>query len=105
MNDEEIRYLKLLKLKDRKGDQIIQTFCKIGSPEKLDPHSLICRNLKTLRKVLLNDKMLKVVAVSLHFRSLEFCGKTIGYHTKHLSMVWMFSNFFKRCLLGVRAGV
>ena len=32
MNDEEIRHLKLLKLKYRWGDQIIQTFCKIGSP-------------------------------------------------------------------------
>ena len=37
-----------------KGDQIIQTFCRIGSPEKLGPHFLICRNFKTLRKVLLN---------------------------------------------------
>ena len=54
MNDEEIWYLKLLKLKDRRGDQIIQTFCKIGSTQKLGPPSLICRNFKTLRKVLLN---------------------------------------------------
>ena len=50
MNDEEIWYLKLLKLKYRKGDQI-QTFCKIGSPQKLDNHSLVWRNLKTRRKV------------------------------------------------------
>ena len=31
-------------------DQIIQTFCKIGSPQKLGPPSLICRNFRTLRK-------------------------------------------------------
>ena len=52
-----------------------------------------------------NREILKVGGVRSHSRSLEFCRKTIGYHTKHLSMVWMFSNFFKRCLLGVRAGV
>ena len=50
MNDEEIWYLKLLKLKYRKGDQI-QTFYKIGSAQKLDTHSLVWRNLKTRRKV------------------------------------------------------
>ena len=53
-----------------------------------------------------NCEILKVGAVKFAFqRSLEFCGKTIGYHIKHLSIVWMFSNFFIRCLLGVRAGV
>ena len=54
MNDEEFECKKLLKLKNRRGDQIIQTFCKIGSHQKLDPPSLICSKLKTLRKVLLN---------------------------------------------------
>ena len=54
MNDEEFRSKELLKLENRRGDQIIQTFCKIGSPQKLDPPSLICTNLKTLREVLLN---------------------------------------------------
>ena len=54
MNDEEFGSKKLLKLKYRRGDQIIQTFCKIGSPQKLGPPSLICRNFRTLRKVLLN---------------------------------------------------
>ena len=32
-DDEEFEYLKLLKLKYRKGEQIIQTFCRIGAPE------------------------------------------------------------------------
>ena len=32
MNDKEIRSKKLLKLENKRGDQIIQTFCKIGSP-------------------------------------------------------------------------
>ena len=41
-------------MKYRREDQIIQTFCKIGSSKKLDPHSLICRIFKTLRKVVLN---------------------------------------------------
>ena len=54
MNDEEFGSKKLLKVKYRRGDQIIQVFCKIGSLQKLDPSSLICINLKTLRKVLLN---------------------------------------------------
>ena len=55
-NDKEFVARKLLKLKYRRGDQIIQTFCKIGSPQKLGPPSLICRNFKTLRKVLLNHE-------------------------------------------------
>ena len=54
MNDKEFGSIKLLKLKYRKGDKLIQTFCKIGSPQKLGPPSLICRNLMTLRKVLVN---------------------------------------------------
>ena len=54
MNDEEFGSRKLLKLKNRRGEQIIQTFCKIGSPQKLDPPSFITRNFKTLRKVLPN---------------------------------------------------
>ena len=53
MNYEEFGSGKLLKLKYRRGDQVIQTFCRIGSPRKLDPPSLICRNFRTPRKVLL----------------------------------------------------
>ena len=53
MNDEEFGSIELLKFKYRKGDQLIETFCKIGSPQKLAPHSLICRNFRTLRKVFL----------------------------------------------------
>ena len=54
MNDEGIGSLNLLKLKYRSGDQIIQIFYKVGPPpRKLGPFSLICRNFKTLRKVLL----------------------------------------------------
>ena len=55
MNDEEFGSRKPSKLKYRRGDQIIQTFFKIGSSQKLGPRSLICRNLTTLRKVLLNN--------------------------------------------------
>ena len=54
MNDKEFGSRKLLKLKYRRGDQIIQTFWKIGSPKKLGLPSLICRNIKTLPKALLD---------------------------------------------------
>ena len=68
MNDEEIGSTKLLKLKYRRGDQIIQTFCKIGSPQKLGPPSLICTNFMSFQKVLLN-------------------------HAEYIEMQWMSKNF------------
>ena len=54
MNEEKVGSLKLLKLKYRSGDQIIQTFSKIGSPKKLGSPFLISRNFKILRKVMRN---------------------------------------------------
>ena len=54
LDDEEFECLKFWKLKYKRGDQIIQPFCKIGTPKKLAPPSLISGNLKKLRKVLLN---------------------------------------------------
>ena len=56
MNEKEFGSRKLLKLKYRTEDQIIHTFCKTGSTQKLVPHSSISRNIKTLRKVLLNHE-------------------------------------------------
>ena len=53
MNDEEFGSIKFLKLKYRRVDQIIQTLCRIGSPQKLGPPSLICRNFKSLTKKIL----------------------------------------------------
>ena len=53
---EEFGSKKLWKLKNRSGDQINQTCWKIGYHQKLGPPSLICRNLKTLKEVLLNHK-------------------------------------------------
>ena len=50
MNDGEFGSIELLRLKYRRRDQIIQTFCEIESPQKLGPPSLICTNFKTLRK-------------------------------------------------------
>ena len=35
MNDKEFGSFKLLKLKYRRGDQIIQLFCRIGSPQEI----------------------------------------------------------------------
>ena len=37
MNDKKFGSIKLLKLKYGRVDQVIQTFCKIGSPQKLGP--------------------------------------------------------------------
>ena len=54
MNDEEFGSLKCLKLKSRRGNEIIQAFRRIGSPQKLEPPSLICRNFKSLTKILLD---------------------------------------------------
>ena len=54
MNDNEFGSRKLFKFNYRRGDQIIESFCKIGSPQKVGTPSLICRNLHTLRKVLIN---------------------------------------------------
>ena len=50
MIDEEFQCIELLRLKYRREDKIIQTFCKIGSPQKYGPPSLISRNFKTLRE-------------------------------------------------------
>ena len=54
MNDEQCVSRKPSKLKYRTGAQIIQTFSKIASSKKLGSLSLIPRNLKTFREVLLN---------------------------------------------------
>ena len=54
INGKESFCTKLSKLKYRRVEQIIQTFCKIGSPQKLGRYSLICRNFNTLIKVLQN---------------------------------------------------
>ena len=35
MNDEEFGSFKFLKLKYRRGEQIIQLFCRIGFPEEI----------------------------------------------------------------------
>ena len=67
MIDREFGSRKFLKLENTRGDQIIQTFCKIGSPQKLGPLSLISRNFKALRKILVN-------------------------HTKYIEMQWTTKN-------------
>ena len=57
MHHEEFGSRKLLKWKYRRWDEIIQLFCKIGSPQKLHHCFLICRNFKTLRKVVLDHPL------------------------------------------------
>ena len=54
MNDEKCESLKLLKLKKKKGGQVIQTFCIIGFSKKLGPPSLNCTGFMNLRNVFLN---------------------------------------------------
>ena len=54
MKDKEFGSKKLFKLNYRRGDQINQAFCKIGSAQKLSTSCLIFMNLKTVKKVLLN---------------------------------------------------
>ena len=51
MNDEVFESIEFLRLEYRGGDQIILTFCKIGSPQKFDPPSLLFWNFRTLREV------------------------------------------------------
>ena len=51
MNEELYRSIELLRLKYRRGDHIIETFCQFVSTQKLGPPSFIFRNLRTLRKV------------------------------------------------------
>ena len=53
MNDEVFATRKLSRLKYSRRDQTIHTFYKISSHQKQNLRSLICRNLRTLRKVLL----------------------------------------------------
>ena len=55
MNEEDFGFVKVLKLKYRRGDQIMQTFRKIPPPKNFVPPSLTRRDFNTLRKVLLND--------------------------------------------------
>ena len=67
MNDKEFGSGKLLKLKYRRWDQIFQILWKIGSCQKLALPCLVCRNFKTLPKVLLN-------------------------HAEYIEMQWMIKN-------------
>ena len=54
VNYKEFGSLKVLKLKYRRGDKIIQPFCRTGSPQEIGSPTLIDGNLKSLRKVLVN---------------------------------------------------
>ena len=47
MNDQEFGCFKVLKLKYRRGDQIIEPFCRIGSPQEFRSHLF---NLKKFEK-------------------------------------------------------
>ena len=54
MNDEEFGSVKFLKLKYRRGDQIFQPFCRIGSPEETRSSLSNLRKFKKLDKGFLN---------------------------------------------------
>ena len=53
-NDEELESLKILKLKYRRGNQIIQPFCRLVSQKGIRSPSLVCGYFQILRKVLFN---------------------------------------------------
>ena len=55
MDDEEIRSLNLLKFKYRRGKQLIQPLCRVGSPQEITSLLFNLLNFKSLKKVLLND--------------------------------------------------
>ena len=61
-------------MKDRRGHQIIQTCCRIGSPQKSGPHSLICGHLKSIRK--------KLGLPSLIFGNLKTLRKVLLNHAE-----------------------
>ena len=54
MKSKEFASRKLLKLKYRMMDQLIKTFYKIVSSQKLGQPCLICRICETLTELLLN---------------------------------------------------
>ena len=56
MNDEELGSLKFLKLKYKSGDQIVQSFYRIGSPQEIRSPLCNLRNFKEPRKTLVNQK-------------------------------------------------
>ena len=55
MNDEEFESLKFLELKYRRGDQIIQPFCRIVSPQEIRSPLFNLGKFKKLTKVLVNQ--------------------------------------------------
>ena len=55
MNDEEFGSRKLLKLKYRRGDQIIQTFCKIGSSPEIRSPLFNLRKFQDSEEILPNS--------------------------------------------------
>ena len=54
MNDEESGFLRLLKLKYRRGTKYFSVSAELVVPRKLGAPSWICGNLESLRKLLLN---------------------------------------------------
>ena len=50
MNDKEFESLKLLKLKERRGEQIVEQFCRIGSPQEIRYPLFNFRKFKTSEK-------------------------------------------------------
>ena len=50
MNDEELKSFNFLKLKYKRGDQIIQPFCRIGSPQEIRSHLFNFKNFSNYEK-------------------------------------------------------
>ena len=52
MNDKEFGSFKLVKLKHRGGDQVIQLFCGIGSPKEIRPPLFHLMNFQKAEKLI-----------------------------------------------------
>ena len=50
MNDEELKSFNFLKLTYKRGDQIIQPFCRIGSPQEIRSHLFNFKNFSNYEK-------------------------------------------------------
>ena len=73
LNDEEFGSLKFLKLKCRRGDQIIQPFCRIGSSQDISsPFINLRKFLKTEKSTAESCRMHSNLLNDEEFGSLKF---------------------------------
>ena len=81
MNDDEFGYIKLLILKYRKGDQIIKTFFKVGSPQKLGlPSKKKSSESYRRHENLMNDEEFGSQEIKLpRFKQFSYSAKLVSH--------------------------